>query len=239
MGRQSHLIPTAEWLRSLPHNHKIVIAGNHDLTLDNCEPGKWYDNNGLYFHRGIPEDTEACRRLFTGEEAVASNLHYLEYDSITIQPKEGGRVWKIYGSPGTPWFGGWAFNYGRGGEDAEVLSGMPDDCDIVVTHGPPCGILDLTISGVLAGCQVLRDRLSQIRPALSVFGHIHESRGVELRQWKSDEDSHTPKRSATLFVNAANMPMGAKARELRARGINTTVGGPGFQPIVVDLEDTA
>ena len=32
---------------------------------------------------------------------------------------------------------------------------MPKDVDVLITHGPPAGVGDLTVKGIRAGCQVL------------------------------------------------------------------------------------
>jgi hypothetical protein len=69
-----------------------------------------------------------------------------------------------------------------------------------MTHGPPHRILDQTIRGDFAGCEALAPRLEQHRPALCVFGHIHESRGAVIREW---EDDGSGRRKRTVYVNAA------------------------------------
>ena len=69
-----------------------------------------------------------------------------------------------------------------------------------MTHGPPHRILDRINMGVFVGCEALAPRLEQIRPALCVFGHIHEARGAVIREW---EDDGTGRRRRTVYVNAA------------------------------------
>ena len=69
-----------------------------------------------------------------------------------------------------------------------------------MTHGPPHRILDRTNMGTPAGCEALAPRLEQIRPALCVFGHIHEARGAVIKEW---EDDGTGRRKRTVYVNAA------------------------------------
>ncbi len=108
---------------------------------------------------------------------------------------------KFFGSPWTPWFNDWAFNYRR--PQAEGLwSQIPEDTDILVTHGPPQGILDRTRDtnsgpGSYVGCPVLLTHvLRRIQPRLHVFGHIHEHGG------KCQKDGQT------LFVNAAVLDPG-------------------------------
>jgi Icc-related predicted phosphoesterase len=100
-----------------------------------------------------------------------TNAVYLEDAGCEI----GGLT--FWGSPWQPWFGGWAFNLPRGEELARVWAKIPDRVDVLVTHGPPEGILDVTNRGDLAGCRDLLDRVRVVKPRLHVFGHIHEAAG--------------------------------------------------------------
>lgn len=102
---------------------------------------------------------------------------------------------RIYGSPWTPEFGRWAFQRARGTESAEVWDRIPEGVDMLVTHGPPAGIGDLTVRDQLAGCEELRRRVREIRPALHLFGHIHEGYGLV-------------RHGETLFVNASSCSVG-------------------------------
>lgn len=89
---------------------------------------------------------------------------------------------RIFGSP-------WAPMFGRGStfmkpyDDLQQLwestNARPD---ILVTHGPPLGVLDLTSKGVYAGCNNLEQYVYHAKPRLHVFGHIHESRGIFERR---------------------------------------------------------
>lgn len=84
---------------------------------------------------------------------------------------------KVYGASWQPRFMDWAFNVDRGPAIAEKWARIPDDTDILITHGPPCGILDKLEDGTAVGCRDLRERLRDVRPKLVVFGHIHHCRG--------------------------------------------------------------
>jgi Icc-related predicted phosphoesterase len=50
---------------------------------------------------------------------------------------------------------------------------------VLLTHGPPAGILDTTLGGQQVGCADLREAVLKIRPKLHVFGHIHEAYGIQ------------------------------------------------------------
>lgn len=105
---------------------------------------------------------------------------------------------KFYGSPWQPAFYNWAFNLLRKSDKLQrVWDAIPTDVDVLITHGPPYGILDKIDpkatrgrEAAPLGCELLRERLNHIAPKLHVFGHIHGSYG----QTKIGE---------TIFVNAA------------------------------------
>jgi Icc-related predicted phosphoesterase len=115
-------------------------------------------------------------RAFESTPAVARKMFadfiYLQDDSTTI---DGVR---FYGSPWSPWFYDWAFNLERGAPLAEKWALIPDDTDVLITHGPPHGIGDCTYDDRREGCADLLARVRQVRPKLHIFGHIHEERGV-------------------------------------------------------------
>jgi Icc-related predicted phosphoesterase len=110
------------------------------------------------------------RRVSAG--LLIENAIYLEESSCRVGDLH------IWGSPATPWFLDWAFNYRRGPEIAAVWNRIPDDVDIVVTHGPPADVLDRTYDGLGVGCADLARVLAgRNRLKLHVFGHIHEAYG--------------------------------------------------------------
>lgn len=83
---------------------------------------------------------------------------------------------KIYGSPWQPWFLDWAFNLRRGEELRQKWDLIPNDIDILITHGPPFGILD-RVGKNSQGCEDLLQALQRVNPRYHIFGHIHEAYG--------------------------------------------------------------
>ena len=134
------------WVQGLRFSHKICIAGNHDLVLE--EPGA---------------------------ADIMVGMHYLQDAGVTI---DGVRFW---GSPWTPMYGNWAFM-----ADDRLLANrwalIPADTDVLVTHGPPLGILDRVERrkgyGLCVGSQTLRDARKTLGIGLHIVGHIHEHGGI-------------------------------------------------------------
>lgn len=126
---------------------------------------------------------------------------YLEDKAVTIDGV------KFYGAPWQPRFFDWAFNVDRGPAIAKKWAYIPDDTDVLITHGPPMGYLDGPVNAV--GCADLRIRVEQVKPILHIFGHIHIYGQVE------NED--------TTFVNAANTIIGKRGYEFK------------YQPQVVEI----
>jgi Icc-related predicted phosphoesterase len=109
-------------------------------------------------------------------EMVPDNVVYLNDSGVTI---EGLHIW---GSPVQPWFHDWAFNRKRGPKIAEHWAKIPDQVDILITHGPPFGVGDMLSTGPRVGCEDLKIRVDAVRPKLHVFGHIHEAYGIYDRE---------------------------------------------------------
>lgn len=115
------------------------------------------------------------------------SITYLQDSSTTV---EGLRIW---GSPWTMRFGDWAF--GKTEEQLEALYSAVPPCDILITHGPPFGILDQMIRGggvfrPNIGSRSTLALVERLKPKLHVFGHIHEAHGSVVCD-------------GTTFINAA------------------------------------
>jgi len=128
-------------------------------------------------------------KLFESDPGTAksllSNAHYLENSGITL---EGLRFWA---SPYTPEFFDWAFMYPRGTAAEKYWEQIPENLDVLITHGPPFGILDQPAPHKPnVGCAELLVAVQRTKPKVHVFGHIHGGAG-ELE------------RDGVRFVNAA------------------------------------
>lgn len=136
------------FLQTLPHKYKVVIGGNHDHLL--------------------AEAPALGRKLL-------KDVIYLQDESVLI---EGVR---IYGSPWQPIFNTNAcdaFALSRGKTIREKWSLIPEDTDILLTHCPPCGIMDED-GGVSHGCSDLLKEVERIAPEFHIFGHIHNHNGIQ------------------------------------------------------------
>lgn len=105
-----------------------------------------------------------------------------EHPSITYLENSSAEVMglKFWGSPWTPRFYDWAFNADPD-KLIEVWSTIPEGIDVLVTHGPPFGILDETEEGVNAGCKILLHEIqTRAKPKYHVAGHIHEGYGTKV-----------------------------------------------------------
>jgi Icc-related predicted phosphoesterase len=144
---------------------------NEQQVLDFIE---WYSkiNKEYKIYVAGNHDCSLEARLVTKQHFTDAGIIYLENEYIDIL---GLRIW---GSPYTPSFFNWAFMKARH-KLYDIWATIPEDTDIVVTHGPPKGILDLSYdkNGKLeyCGCESLRKRIYNINPKLHLFGHIHDN----------------------------------------------------------------
>ncbi len=147
-------------------------------------------------HDFYPERSDKKRT-----KEILSNVHYLENDSIEI---EGIKIW---GSPYTHIFNDWAFMKSSD-KLKENWQQIPDDADIVITHGPAYGINDQLRKangdlGMNLGCPHLRNKLKAIKPKYHICGHIHEAYG-------SYQEENTVYINASLmdeYYNLINEPV--------------------------------
>ncbi len=157
----------------------ILIHGGDCLgvgTLEELEDlDNWFSEQPHRHKILIAGNHDWCLQDEPAEaEALIRNAIYLRDTGTEI---EGLKFW---GSPWTPVFFDWAFNLARGPVIAERWEQIPADTDILITHGPPAGILDQVITATHSqsvGCDDLTQELERLRLKMHVFGHIHESHG--------------------------------------------------------------
>ena len=126
-----------------------------------------------------------------------TGVTYLEDEEVEI---EGLRLW---GSPWQPWFYDWAFNLPRGPALRAKWDRIPAGIDVLVTHGPPHGVLDHVGRGEDVGCEELLEAVRRVRPRLHVFGHIHEGYG----QLERDGVRFVNASTCTLSYDPVNAPI--------------------------------
>jgi Icc-related predicted phosphoesterase len=170
----------------LPDGDMLIHAG--DLTLRGTAE---QINDSLAYFAKLPYKYKiivAGNHDFGLEQknpdiVIPPDIIYLENSEVIV---EGLKIW---GSPvSTPYYD-WAFMWDEVRREA-LYKTIPHDTDIIINHGPAFGVLDWTRKSTNAGCEVLRRRISEIKPKLFVCGHIHEDYGVREIE-------------ATTFVNAA------------------------------------
>ena len=202
-GSQRDVEEFVHWYMNIQgYDTKIFIAGNHDFA---------FENHRYPHHKG---DYDWYYNLMNEENLSQSDVVYLEDNQCIIDSPEFSRPIKFWGSPWQPEFYNWAFNLPRLGEDLKrYWSMIPDDTDILITHGPPNEARDFVNNwrqgSVNVGCELLINRIIDIKPTLNIFGHIHEGYGVYTNEH-------------TTFVNAS---------------ICTSAYIPSNKPIVIDLTE--
>lgn len=169
---------TTENKLEIPSNIDIVVCAGDMGTFKDpnlCYPDldrglKWLDSLEIEHKIYVPGNHDTAMELDLIEYGDYSNIIFLLHGDTTIEDI------KFFGSPYTPAFYDWAYNSTK-----EVLKELwkdiPLDTDILITHGPPKGILDRCQDGYRAGCSHLLERVKEIKPKLHVFGHIHEDGG--------------------------------------------------------------
>ena len=176
-------------LEHLPAGDVLVHAG--DFMNSGYDP-----KDVLSFNRWLGEQPFKHRVACTGNHDryfqnsphdaryLLTNATYLENTGVTIDNVT------FWGSPYTPEFLNWAFMYPRG-SGAKYWDQIPDGLDVLITHGPPLGILDqVAPGGEHLGCAELLESVEQKKPKVHLFGHIHGGAG-------------TFENESTRFVNAA------------------------------------
>ena len=121
-------------------------------------------------------DTSIEKKLVTKKDFEDAGIIYLENESVTIEGIN------FFGSPHTPQFGQWAFMKDRVKLERFWRMAIPEDTDVVITHGPPRGVLDKSYDRnhnmESCGDKSLLNRVLEIEPAYVLFGHIHNCKDI-------------------------------------------------------------
>ncbi|KAL8694643.1 MAG: hypothetical protein Q9218_000738 [Villophora microphyllina] len=165
-GTAAEIQDQVDWLASLPHQHKILIAGNHDGFFDPRSRRPSDKHNSIDF----------------------KGVYYLLHSSLSlIFPGSGNRRLNFYGAPQIPECGGddFAFQYPRQ-KDAWSSTIQPST-DVLITHTPPRHHLDLPHG---MGCKFLLKEVWKARPKVHVFGHVHAGYGRENVFWDEGQKAY-------------------------------------------------
>lgn len=184
-------------LSSIDAELKLVIAGNHDVTLD---ADYWRARGPEIDGSDYSSSTAAAAmKLMRGRRALQAGIEYLHEGVHSFQLRSGARF-TLYASPYYPASGDGTFPYMayryESNQDrfnppekttkyaeAVVINPIPDKVDIVMTHTPPLGHLDRVKNGGYLGCRSLQRAIARAKPRLHCFGHIHEAYGAERITW--------------------------------------------------------
>lgn len=177
-GSKDEVRKGIDWLSDLAkHKYEhgvLLIPGNHDFYFEPDAPHL----PKTKFGRTIERNAKAAREMCGN-----ANVQLLMDEATEVAGV------KIYGSPVSPWFHDWAFNVQRN-VIGQVWEKIPDNTQLLITHGPPYGLGDLCRGGNV-GCQALLERIKLLKDLkVHVFGHIHEGAG---EHWFNNK----------LFVNAS------------------------------------
>ena len=177
---------TYHGLLDIPENIDIVIHSGDATNPKDPYLSEDEMQNFIYWYSLLPikhkvfvaGNHDVCieRNFIKKDDFERAGIIYLENDWIEIER------FKIWGSPITPTFGsGWAFNKNRA-KTHEIWKHIPDNTDVVVVHGPPRGVLDLSYNREneleFCGDTSLKKRMLDLKPKLCLFGHIHNCEDI-------------------------------------------------------------
>nr|POE88432.1 metallophosphoesterase domain-containing protein 1 [Quercus suber] len=228
---------TLDMLSCITAPVKLVIAGNHDLSLDRTFVFNHLERDHLTEEQGEFKVKQA-RDLWVASDgrATMEGITFLDEGHHHVQLRNGAKI-NIYASPYTPEFYDWGFPYERHQDrfnaagdslsDVTNISVRPveasgkETIDIMITHGPPYRRLDQTSRGEFAGCPHTLRALMRSRPLLHCFGHIHEGWGAEVVQWQPSAIEAALRQPSSMSDWKDN---GHKAAIARVEQINVDLG---------------
>uniref|UniRef100_W5L0J9 Metallophosphoesterase MPPED2 n=1 Tax=Astyanax mexicanus TaxID=7994 RepID=W5L0J9_ASTMX len=195
LGLPSEVKKFNDWLGSLPYEYKVVIAGNHELTFDKDFMSELVKQDYYRF----PSVSKLQPEDFDNVQSLLTNCIYLQDSEVMV------KGFRIYGTPWTPWFNGWGFNLPRGQSLLDKWNQIPEDIDILMTHGPPLGFRDWVPKELQrVGCvELLNTVQRRVRPKLHVYGGIHEGYGLMTDGYTTFINSST----CTVSFQPTNPPI--------------------------------
>lgn len=188
-----------EMLKRIRAPLKLVIAGNHDFTLDvPAFERKLAEASG-------PLDPALVKREFGGFAEARTLFAEAEAHGIALLDEgthrfalQNGALLTVYASSYTPSAGDSGFQFRpETGHDFCIVSGV----DVAITHGPPRGVLDVADGGQRAGPTHLFAAVARARRRMHCFGHIHEAWGAKLVVWRAATTCPTTRRLPTSRIS--------------------------------------
>lgn len=91
IGRLDEYEKTLDMLESIEADLKLVIAGNHDISLDE----NYYARRGAYMHRRDSYDQYMpmkAKTMWLGQRAQEAGVTYLEEGTHTFRLKNGAEL---------------------------------------------------------------------------------------------------------------------------------------------------
>lgn len=141
-GKKPDIQEFVNWFGSQPHPQKVFIGGNHDITLHT----DYYVKRGaVRFHARLLKQIDTTQYSLECRKIVLENTNttYLEDTECVLGtptvPLGPYPPIKCYGSPWSPEFCDWGFNAQRGEELKKKWEMIPQEVDVLITHGPPYG----------------------------------------------------------------------------------------------------
>jgi Icc-related predicted phosphoesterase len=147
------------------HSGDISYAGTGKEVMDFIE---WFGALECEYKIFIAGNHDYCldgKRQDVIQSFLPENCFYLCNTGVEI---EGVKFW------GVPFF----FSDDVSGRYLDKIAQIPADTDVLISHGPPFGILDKA-GEITYGCRDLLRRVLAIRPRYHLFGHIHNAYGIE------------------------------------------------------------
>ena len=158
-------------LRELPQADVVVHSGDFCMVGEEREALdflNWFCDLPYRHKIFICGNHDSC--LYGANiDGLDNNVHYLCNSHVEIDGL------KFYGVP-------MFMEDCITGRQARNYAQIPDDTDILITHSPAFGILDLddSIDGefIHYGSEEILERVMRIHPRAHLFGHIHRRHGV-------------------------------------------------------------